>query len=157
MNRPIGITLLAVLFGGYALYFIGSGVWQVIIFGIRPLLSSEPSTTQAIFIISQTAIGLLLIAVAVYFGRLGLRILRLDGSVRKPTVKSLTYVLLFCILAVLVSLTANTAIGDVEIGIDYALIPIAGCAIARLSYMQLSGKKHFNQSAREQTIPQPSN
>ena len=152
MNRPIGISLLAVLFWGYAVYFLWSGIAQVIYLGIIPLLSAEPSTLPAIFSISQIAIGLLLIAVTIYFVRIGMRLFRVDGSVRKPAVKSLSYILLFCGLAVLVSLTAS---GEVEIGFDYSLLPIAGFAIAGLSYMQLAGNKHFDQGESEQAIPQP--
>lgn len=45
---------------------------------------------------------------------------------------------------------------ELEIGFDYSLLPIAGLAIAGLSYLLISGKKHFDQGESEQAMPQPS-
>lgn len=154
MNRPIGISLVAVLFWCYAIYFLQSGIVILIHFGIKPLLSSEPINFQIFFIVSEIAIGLLSIAVTVYFGRIGLRLFRVDESVRIPAIRSLFGVLLFCSLGVLIFYNA-TARRELEIGFDYSLLPIAGLAIAGLSYLLISGKKHFNQIEIGQPEHQP--
>ena len=152
MNRPIGMTLIAAMFWCYAVYFLWSGITMLISFGIKPPWG--PSPLLVTYTISAIAIGLLLIAVAVYFVRIGQRIFGMDLSVRLPASRSLFGVLLFCGLGVLETYTA-TARSELELGFDYSLLPIAGFAIAGLCYLLVYGKKHFNQIEIGQPEHQP--